>query len=109
VILASYGAELAEHWGREVRNEFEQNPRLFTRLREDSTAANRWNTPKGGGMVAVGVGGPVVGFGGNLIVVDDPHKNEEEAGTARFTAIRSSTGSAARSIAESSRTAPSWC
>jgi hypothetical protein len=84
VILASYGAELAEHWGREVRNEFEQNPRLFTRLREDSTAANRWNTPKGGGMVAVGVGGPVVGFGGNLIVVDDPHKNEEEAGSPLY-------------------------
>lgn len=79
VILTSYGAELAERWGREVRNGFEQNPRLYTRLREDSKAANRWNTPEGGGMLAVGVNGAVVGFGGDLIVIDDPHKDWNEA------------------------------
>lgn len=79
VILAAYGAELAERWGREVRNEFESNPGLLTRLRDDSHAANRWNTPEGGGMVAVGVGGSVIGFGGDLIVIDDPHKDWEEA------------------------------
>jgi hypothetical protein len=79
IILAAYGAELAEMWGREVRNEFDQNPALLTRLREDSQAANRWNTPEGGGMVAVGIGGAVIGFGGDLVVIDDPHKSWEEA------------------------------
>lgn len=79
VILAAYGAELAERWGREVRNEFEQNPRLFTKLRDDSKAANRWNTPQGGGMLAVGVGGSVIGFGGQLVIIDDPHKDWNEA------------------------------
>jgi hypothetical protein len=79
VILASYGAELAENWGRTVRNEFDQNPNILTPLREDSQAVNRWNTPDGGGMLAVGVGGSVIGFGGDLIVVDDPHKDWAEA------------------------------
>lgn len=79
VILASYGAELAENWGRAVRNEFDQNLRLMTPLRDDSQAANRWNTPEGGGMLAVGVGGSVIGFGGDLILVDDPHKDWAEA------------------------------
>jgi hypothetical protein len=79
VILASYGAELATHWGRTVRNEFATNPNLLTRLREDSKAAGRWNTPDGGGMLACGVGGAVTGFGGDLIIIDDALKNWEEA------------------------------
>lgn len=79
VILTSYGAELSERYGREVRNEFDQNPLLLTRLREDSQAANRWNTPDGGGMIATGVGGPILGFGAHLAVVDDAHKDWAEA------------------------------
>lgn len=79
VIMASYGDQLATHFGREVRNEFDTNPYLLTRLREDSQAANRWNTPQGGGMLSVGVGGAITGFGGDLIIIDDPHKNWEEA------------------------------
>jgi hypothetical protein len=84
VILASYGAELSERYGREVRNEFDQNPALITRLRQDSQAANRWNTPQGGGMIATGVGGPILGFGANLAIVDDAHKDWNEAQSPRF-------------------------
>lgn len=84
IILSSYGAELAQHWGRIVRNEFDRNDLLITHLRDDSKAANRWNTPEGGGMLAVGVGGPVVGFGGDLIVIDDPHKDWKEAHSRVF-------------------------
>lgn len=79
IILASYGDELATNWGRTVRNNFEQNERLTTKLREDSKAANRWNTPQGGGMLCVGVGGSVIGFGADLIIIDDPHKDWFEA------------------------------
>lgn len=82
VILASYGAELAEHFGRNVRNEFATNPNLVTTLREDSKAAGRWNTPQGGGMLCTGVGGAVTGFGGDLVLIDDPLKNWEEAHSA---------------------------
>lgn len=78
-IVAGHGAELAAHWGRTVRNEFERNPRLRTKLREDSSAANRWNTAEGGGMVTVGVGSGVTGFRSNLTLVDDPHPTWQEA------------------------------
>jgi predicted phage terminase large subunit-like protein len=77
VILTSHSAELASHWGRIVRNEFEWNERLTTRLMPDSKAADRWNTPQGGGMKTDGVGGGITGFRANLILVDDPHPTWE--------------------------------
>jgi hypothetical protein len=79
VILTSHGAELAGHWGRIVRNEFEVNERLTTRLTPDSKAADRWNTPQGGGMKTDGVGGGITGFRANLVLVDDPHPTWEAA------------------------------
>ena len=79
VILGAYGAEISEEWGRRVRNEFSSNAMLTTKLRDDSKAAGRWNTPQGGGMMAVGVGGALSGFGGNLIILDDLIKNWQDA------------------------------
>lgn len=79
VILITHTARLAQNYGRRVRNEFDHNHRLLTSLSEDSQAADQWNTPDGGGMKTVGVGGGIVGFGGNLVIVDDPHKNWQEA------------------------------
>lgn len=79
VIVASHTADLALDFGRRCRNEFSENQNLLTKLSEDSKAANRWNTPEGGGMKTVGVGGAITGFGGNLIIVDDPHKGWIEA------------------------------
>lgn len=74
-IAASATAELAEDFGRDVRNciaspEFK---RLFpeTELAEDSSARGRWNTKQGGGYYAVGVGGQLFGRGGGAII-DDP-------------------------------------
>ena len=79
VILASYAAELATKTGRDVRNVFETNSYLNTTLRSDSAAAGRWNTDAGGGMYTVGVGGSLSGFPGDLMLVDDPHKDWREA------------------------------
>ena len=80
VILASYEADFAATWGRRARNLIEEyQDELLVRLSEDSTAANRWNTPEGGGMVTVGAGGALTGRGADLLIIDDPHKNAEEA------------------------------
>ena len=79
VILASYGEALASDFGREVRNEFERNPCCRARLRQDSQSAGRWNTPQGGGMVVAGVGGPISGRGGDVMIIDDPTKNWQDA------------------------------
>jgi hypothetical protein len=77
IILSSYGHELAASFGREVRNNFD-NPMLHTKLRQDSHAAHRFNTKEGGAMLCTGVGGPITGFGGQLILIDDVVKNWAE-------------------------------
>lgn len=74
-ISASATAELAEGFGRDVRNcmgslEYQA---LFpeAQLAEDSQAKGRWHTKQGGGYVAIGIGGQLYGKGGGAIV-DDP-------------------------------------
>jgi predicted phage terminase large subunit-like protein len=79
VISACYGDSLARDWGRAVRDEFMMNPELFTRIRHDSASVTNWQTTDGGGMRTAGVGGPLVGSGAQLCVIDDPHKNWEDA------------------------------
>lgn len=82
VILASYEAEVAAGFGRKVRNEFESHPELKTKLSPDSTAAHRFNTNRGGGMITAGAEGPITGRGGKLLIIDDPIKNKEDADSA---------------------------
>lgn len=79
VILSSYSDRYAAKWGLKVRDEFQLNPETWTRIRSDKSIATDWETTKGGGMRSVGVGGSITGFGGDLILIDDPHKNWEEA------------------------------
>jgi predicted phage terminase large subunit-like protein len=80
VILCSYEAEFAARWGRKCRRSVEAlYPLLGTRIVEDSRAAHRWETGHRGGMTTAGVGGPITGKGGNLLILDDPIKNAEEA------------------------------
>ncbi len=85
VILTSYESTFAEKWGRDARNLLDEfGPRLFgVRVAQDSSAASRWGIQgHAGGMVAVGMGGALTGRGGDLIVIDDPLKNWEEAQSA---------------------------
>lgn len=81
VMLASYEADIAATWGRRVRDlAAEHGKTIGVTLAEDSRAANRWNTatPEGG-MSTSGVGGPMTGKGADLLLIDDPVKNAEEA------------------------------
>lgn len=48
-------------------------------LRADQARADEWRTISGGGLLASGVGGRLTGHGANLVIVDDPIKNREEA------------------------------
>lgn len=76
VALASYGAELAEGMSREARDRFLD---AGGEVREDSRAVKRWQTTSDGGMFAVGVRGSATGRGYSLGVIDDPHKDRQEA------------------------------
>lgn len=76
VVYASYSADIARSKSRLARD---YARRAGVKLREDSTALNEWRTPEGGGLIATGVGGPLTGHGANLLIVDDPHKNRQDA------------------------------
>lgn len=82
MILASYEAEFAAEWGRKVRDIVEEDgKRLFgINLRQDSKAADHWMIAShGGGMQTCGVGGALTGKGADILLIDDPFKNAEEA------------------------------
>lgn len=48
-------------------------------IRGDMARAGEWRTRSGGGLLATGVGGPLTSHGCNLLIIDDPIKNREEA------------------------------
>lgn len=81
VLQASHKAELAVGFGRKLRNLLdtpgykEVFPDVI--LRADSKAAGRWNTGNGGSYYAAGVGAGLAGFGGDLVIIDDPHDEQE--------------------------------
>ncbi len=83
VIQTSHTAELAVGFGRKVRNLVDSEPykRVFpgVSLQSDSKAAGRWNTNKGGDYFAIGVGGAVTGKGADILIIDDPHSEQEAA------------------------------
>jgi len=87
VIESSYGHDFARKWGRKTRDTIEANPdELRIRVSDDQSAASDWEvelrrgrTEKKGSMRTCGAGGPLTGHGANLLIIDDPHKNYEEA------------------------------
>lgn len=48
-------------------------------IRKDIKRASQWRTIADGGMLATGIGGPLTGHGANILIIDDPIKNREEA------------------------------
>ena len=81
VIQTSHTAELAVGFGRKVRNLVSSDAykTIFPTvdLQSDSKAAGRWNTNAGGDYFAIGVGGAVTGKGADLLIIDDPHSEQE--------------------------------
>ena len=83
IITASYGATLAQGFGRDVRNivgspEFAS---LFpgVGVAADSSARDNWHTNKGGVYTAMGVGGGLTGKGAHVALIDDPVKDRQDA------------------------------
>jgi len=83
VIQTAHTAELAVGFGRKVRNLVgsAEYSKIFpgVALSVDSKAAGRWNTNKEGDYFAIGVGGAVTGKGADILIVDDPHSEQEAA------------------------------
>ena len=81
IMQVSHNAELATRFGSKVRNlmntkEYKQVFGNVT-LREDSKAKGRWETNHGGEYFAAGVGGSITGRGADLLIIDDPHTEQD--------------------------------
>jgi predicted phage terminase large subunit-like protein len=80
VIAASHTSELAERFGRHVRNLVSEHSLILgAGLASDSQAAGRWETDHGGEYFAAGVGGSITGRRADLVVIDDPVRGREDA------------------------------
>ena len=87
IMMVSHTSDLAVDFGRKVRN-LVNSPdyqRIFpdVQLSADSKSAGRWSTNKNGEYFAVGIGGAIAGRGAHLLVIDDPH-NEQDVLNGNF-------------------------
>ena len=81
IICASHTALRAKKLSGLARDVFEANAHRFgLRISKDTSAKADWAVADhDGGLFAGGVDSPVTGEGANLIIVDDPHKDQKEA------------------------------
>ena len=89
VIIASYSEGLAVKRGKAIRTLIEQHAsRIGIKLKRGSTAATDWDidNPGGinGGLKSVGVGSGLTGHPGDLLILDDPHKDRGEADSVKI-------------------------
>lgn len=82
-LSVSATAELAADFGRDVRNIIgsPEYRSVFEdiKLAEDSQAKGKWHTEDGGIYYAVGIGGSILGRGGDVLLIDDPYSSMEDA------------------------------
>lgn len=81
VIFTSYEAGFAATWGYKTRNLInEYHELLGVRVSSDSSAKDRWDIAgHNGGMYTAGIGGAITGKGADVLIIDDPVKNAEQA------------------------------
>lgn len=82
VIATAYSDSLARKFGRMNRNKFSEfgNDLFGQQLSFEKNASNNWEIKDSrGGMISTGIGGSITGEGADLMIIDDPIKNNEEA------------------------------
>jgi len=80
IIQSTHTTELAVRFGRKAKTLMDspEYKQVFeTRLREDSQAAGKWETEQGGEYYAAGVGSAITGRGADLLIIDDPHSEQD--------------------------------
>jgi len=83
IIHCSYSAALSNSFSRKIRNLMEETKyrAVFdVRIHPESRSVTQWDLLKQkGGLISSGVGGAITGYGGDIIIIDDPVKNRAEA------------------------------
>lgn len=80
IIQSTNTTELSVRFGRKAKQliDSEEYQEVFgTRLKEDSQAAGKWETQQGGEYYAAGVGSAITGRGADLLIIDDPHTEQD--------------------------------
>ena len=80
IIQTTHTTELALRFGCKAKTLIDspEYQKVFqTRLREDSQAAGKWETEQGGEYYAAGVGSAITGRGADLLIIDDPHSEQD--------------------------------
>ena len=81
IMQTTHNAELAFRFGRKMKNLIDSPDyrKVFpdVKLAADSKAAGRWDVSGGGEYFAAGVGGSITGRGADLLIIDDPHSEQD--------------------------------
>jgi len=81
LIQCTHTAELAVRFGRRVRNIIDSSEykHIFPdlKLEADNKSAGRWTTNQQGESYYAGVGGAITGRGADLLIIDDPHSEQD--------------------------------
>jgi len=80
IIQSTNTTELSIRFGRKAKfllDSPEYQEVFQTRLKEDSQAAGKWETQQGGEYYASGVGSAITGRGADLLIIDDPHSEQD--------------------------------
>ena len=81
IIQCTHTAELAVRFGRKVRNliDSDEFQHIFPelKLQADNKSAGRWTTNQEGESFYAGVGGAITGRGADLLIIDDPHSEQD--------------------------------
>lgn len=80
VIVTSYSSEFAETWGDKARSLVADHPEFGINLSKSTQSKSNWMLEKhAGSMRTAGAGGPITGTGADLMIIDDPFKDNEDA------------------------------
>lgn len=83
IAIASYEHRTARRWGRAIRDDLISSGLL--RLDQGSTAADEWSIEgRRGGVYSVGIGGALTGRPVDILIIDDPIKDREQADSATY-------------------------
>ena len=81
IMQTTHTADLSINFGRKVRNlmDSDEYSKIFPKvsLAADSKSAGKWQTSQGGEYFAAGVGGAIAGRGADLLIIDDPHSEQD--------------------------------
>ena len=81
IMQTTHTADLSINFGRKVRNLMDtpEYSNIFSEvsLASDSKSAGKWQTSAGGEYFAAGVGGAIAGRGADLLIIDDPHSEQD--------------------------------